>query len=227
MAKRLVYIFSVIVWLSSALTSAQSEPTELYVFAPTLALQASPGSDQENIGTLTYGDRVQIAAHTDAAAQDWIKVQIETKAGHVEAYAKVETLLPVPAPDIVRTGFPSLLDHLAPHPEESVTKTDDTTTVVQAYSHGVTLVTRTFHTPYGEFSEQQISVSGLNVRQGFLIARAIVNQDGPTSDHMTRTAKIETDEAGNPFIFDESHWQMISVTQAPDGVTISFPERAD
>ena len=44
---------------------------------------------------------------------------------------------------------------------------------------------------------------------------------------MNRSAKIETDEDGNAFVFDEDYWQIISVTETTHGVQISFPERAD
>jgi hypothetical protein len=227
MAKSLVYILSTIIWLFASLAYAQPSEIELYVFAPTLDVQTSPGSYQQTVGTLTYGDRVHAATNANDDDKTWINVRGETKAGHVEGYTNAETLLPVPVPDITKSGFASLTDQLTARGEPSGTKTDDTTMLSQTYNHGVTLVTRTFHTPYGEFSEQQISVSGITVPQGFLLARAIVNQDGLTSNHMARTSKIEIDETGNSFIFDDSHWQMISVEQTPDGVTISFPERAD
>jgi len=227
MKKSPVYFLSTIIWLFASLAYAQPSEFELYVFAPTLDVQTSPESGQQPVGTLTYGDRVYAATNTNDDDKTWINVRAETKAGHVEGYAHAEALLPVPVPDITKAGFASLTDQLTARGEPRGTKTDDTTTLSQTYHHGVTLVTRTFHTPYGDFSEQQISVSGITVPQGFLLARAIVNQDGLTSEHMARTSKMEIDETGNPFIFDDSHWQMISVGQTSDGVTISFPERAD
>lgn len=223
------YFFSVIIIFCS-IGSSPIRANELYVFVPTLGLQAAPGSDQKTLGTLSYGQRVeQIAVDPgdNVLSGKWIKVRTDLSPERMEGYVDSDVLLPIPAPDLSKSDFSALTDRLTPTGEPTTSKSDDTTTTAQVFSHGITLTTRTFHTPYGDFSEQIITVSGLSVAQGFLLARAIVNPDGPDADHMNRTAKIEKDEEGNSFIFDDSYWQMIAVAKTPDGVVISFPERAD
>ena len=189
MEKSLVCILSTTIWLFAQGADAQPRQSELYVFAPTLNVQTSPGAGHKIVGTLTYGDSVQVSADSTADERAWVNISTDTETGRVQGYARMGALLSLPAPDITMTGFSSLTRQLTPSVEPSGTKTDDTLTVTQSYGHGVTLITRTFYTPYGEFSDQQISVSGLTVAQGFLLARAIVNQDGATSDHMTRDRK--------------------------------------
>jgi hypothetical protein len=223
------YFFLMIVTFCS-IDSAPIQASELYVFAPTLSLQVSPGPDQMTLGTLSYGERVEQTAidpDDNVLSREWIRVRTDLSPERIEGYAHSEALLPIPAPDLSKSGFSALTDRLTPSGKPATSRTDDTTTAAQTYSHGVTLITRTFHTPYGDFAEQMITISGLSVAQGFLLARAIVNPDGPDADHMSRTARIEFDEEGNNFIFDDSYWQMIAVAKTPDGITISFPERAD
>jgi hypothetical protein len=223
------YFFSVIIIFCS-LGSSPIRANEHYVFVPTLSLQAAPGSDQKTLGTLGYGQRVeQIAVDPgdNVLSGKWIKVRTDLSPERMEGYVDSDALLPIPTPDLSRSDFSALTDRLTPTGVPTTSKSDDTTTTAQVFSHGITLTTRTFHTPYGDFSEQIITVSGLSVAQGFLLARAIVNPDGPDADHMNRTAKIEKDEEGNNFIFDDSYWRMVAVAKTPDGVVISFPERAD
>ncbi len=216
--------------LSADLRATVLRNTELFVFTPILNIHAGPGPDQNVIEKLAYGARVHSFLedrNRSGVIAEWVKVRAISEASTTEGYVRADALLPIPTPDPAKSGFASLTDRLTITGDLTITRADDTTTAVQAYDHGVTLTTRTFHTPYGDFEEQHITASGFTVAQGFILARAIINQDGAGSDHLARRPNIEVDDEGNHFIFDDSHWQIISVVQTADGATISFPERAD
>jgi len=210
------------------LPNAPANASSLYVYSPTTPVHEKPESDQPTIHTLTYSDQVTVAEEPVTTAPDeWLKGKIEVGAACIVGYVSAGALLPIPAPDLSLSGFQSLtnqLQKLGPAESEQV---EDVTALTQPYEHGVTLSTRTFHTSYGDFTEQSLLVSAITVAQGFLLARAIINQDGVTSEHMTRLPTVEEDEQGNAYVMDDNYWQIISVRQTPEGVIIQFPERAD
>lgn len=200
----------------------------LYVYSPTALVYENPGPAQASTFTLTYGDRITGADEAvTPTPSEWIKGKIEAEATSIVGYVRADSLLPLPAPDLSLSGFQSLINQLRKEGAATSERMEDVTTQTQLYEHGVTLSTRTFHTPYGDFEEQSLLVSNITVAQGFLLARAIVNQDGVGSEHMTRLPRVEKDEQGNAYILDGNYWQIISVRQMPDGVLIQFPERAD
>eukprot|EP00435_Cladocopium_sp_Y103_P078684 s1_g2423.t1 len=210
------------------LLPAQAAATDFYVYELTTSLHQEPGPEEPVVHTINYGDRVIVAATPDTSTPDgWIAGKADGGTICIMGYVRSAGLLPVPAPDLTQSGFVSLTGRLQKITDPTTDKTDDVTTTEQTFDHGVTLVTRTFHTAYGDFEEQHLGVSGISVAQGFLLARAMVNQEGATSDHMARVPNVEKDTEGRPFILDESHWQIISVKETPDGVVIAFPERAD
>ncbi len=211
-----------------ALLPAQAFAANLYVYEPTTSLHQEPGSEEPVVHTLTYGDRVVVApAPAATPPAGWIKGKADGETICIMGYVQAAGLLPVPAPDLSQSGFASLTGRLKEIAGPETEKTADVTTTKQRFDHGVTLVTRMFHTAYGDFEEQQLEVSGITVAQGFLLARAMVNQEGISSDHMARVPTVEKDAEGHPFILDESQWQIISVKQTSGGVVIAFPERAD
>lgn len=201
---------------------------DLYVYGATAPVYQHPDQGQPPIHTLIYGDRI---THTNTSqtppSNGWVQGKVTTETTCIMGYAQSDTLLHVPTPDLSQSGFASLTRQLQKIGDAQIEQADDVTTVSQTFGHGVTLLTRTFHTAYGDFEEQQLTVSNISVDQGFLMARAIVTQDGTASENMTRTPTIETDAQGRLFVFDDSHWQIISVQQTPTGVSITFPERAD
>ncbi len=202
----------------------------LYVYSPLLPIHKGASLDDTEVHILDYGDKVTLVREetpTSPQPQEWAKIEVETEANRVVGYARTEALLPIPAPDVSQSGFAALTNRLTKSGPARTERSADITTERQSFKEGVTLATRIFHTPYGDFKEQTVTVSDITVSQGFLLARAIVNQDGIDSEHMGRSAKVETDEDGMAFIFDEDYWQIISITETQDGVQISFPERAD
>lgn len=217
----------VFLWAIFMLTP-QLMAADLYVYGATAPVYQHPDQGQPPIHTLIYGDRI---THTSTSqtppSNGWVQGKVTTETTCIMGYAQSDTLLPVPTPDLSQSGFASLTRQLQKIGDAQVEQADDVTTVSQTFGHGVTLLTRTFHTAYGDFEEQQLAVSNISVNQGFLMARAIVTQDGTASENMARTPTIEKDAQGRLFVFDDSHWQIISVQQTPTGVAITFPERAD
>ncbi len=227
MDKGRIPAFLIALWaLLSLNTPAYAE--SLYVYSPATTLHEKPVTDLPPLHTLSYGDKVSVAEDAVApASNEWIKGKIEADATCIVGYTRADALLPLPAADLSLSGFQSLTNQLQKVGSAASERVEDVTTLTQDYDHGVTLTTRTFHTSYGDFEEQNLLVSAITVAQGFLLARTIVNQDGATSEHMTRLPTVEKDEQGNAYILDEGYWQIISVRQTPDGVLIQFPERAD
>ncbi len=211
-----------------ALLPAQAIAKDFYVYEPTALLHQEPGSEEPVVHTLNYGDRVMVAATSGTSpSDDWIKGKADGGTICIMGYVQVADLLPIPAPDLTTGGFASLTEKLEKIGDPVMDQTSEVTTITQEFNYGIALQTRTFHTAYGDFEEQHLEVSGITTAQGFLLARAMVNQEGVTSDQMTRAPNIEKDAEGNTYVFDDSRWQIISVKQAGNGVVISFPERAD
>ncbi|MCE7999586.1 MAG: hypothetical protein HEP70_12060 [Rhodobiaceae bacterium] len=206
---------------------APAQAGDLYAYNASTPVYEKPDSELPPLHMLSYGAKVTVADEAMESGSEWIKGKIEAEALCVVAYARSDALLPLPAPDLSVSGFQSLINQLEQVGAATSERKDNVTTQTQIFDHGVTLSTRTFHTSYGDFEEQSLLVSDITIAQGFLLARAIVNQDGISSEQMRRVPIIEKDEQGHPFIFDETHWQIISVTQTQEGILISFPERAD
>lgn len=210
------------------LLPSQALTKDFYVYETATPLHQEPASEEPVVHTLKYGERIIVDTTAETSPPDgWIKGKADAETICVMGYVRSANLLPVPTPDLSQSGFASLTDKLQQVDDPKIDKTDNVTTITQTFDHGVTLLTRTFHTAYGDFEEQQLEVSDISVAQGFLLARAMINQDGASSDHMARVPKVEEDAEGQLFVLDDSHWQIISVKEAPDGVIISFPERAD
>ncbi|HBM87466.1 MAG: hypothetical protein P1U69_08280 [Parvibaculaceae bacterium] len=208
--------------------TAPAHSGNLYVYSATIPVHENPDSAQIALHTLSYGDQVTVADEAvSPKPSEWLNGKIEVDAACIVGYIRADALLPLPAPDLALSGFQSLTNHLQEVGPAKSERQEDVTTLTQQYDHGVTISTRTFHTPYGDFEDQSLLVSDITVAQGFLLARSIVNQDGVKSEHMNRLPKIEMDEQGNAYVLDDGYWQIISVTQTPDGVLIQFPERAD
>lgn len=201
---------------------------DLYVYGATAPVYQHPDQEQTPIHTLIYGDQITHASTSQTTPSNgWVQGKVATETTFIVGYVQSGTLLPVPPPDLSQSGFASLTGRLQKTGDAQIEQADDVTTVSQTFGHGVTLLTRTFHMAYGDFEEQQLAVSNISVAQGFLMARAIVTQDGTASEIMTRTPTIAKDAQGRLFVFDDSHWQIISVQQTPTGVVIALPERAD
>ncbi len=223
------HIAGILILLGALLSpTAHAHSGSLYVYGATIPVHENPNSAQNALHTLSYGDQVTVADEAvSPKPSEWLKGKIEVDAACIVGYIRADALLPLPAPDLALSGFQSLTNHLQEVGPAKSERQEDVTTLTQHYDHGVTLSTRTFHTPYGDFEDQNLLVSNITVAQGFLLARSIVNQDGIDSEHMSRLPKIEEDEQGNAYVLDDGYWQIISVKQTPDGVLIQFPERAD
>jgi len=228
MSKRLSLAFVLITLLFQ---TACSKPTtvELTVFATELTVHSAAGADQDVVGTLSYGDSVTATeedANTivTAPTDHWVKISTD----QFEGYVLGAYLLPLSAPDLTNGGFQSLLSRLPTigNPEMSVT--EDLDIVSQQYSAGVRHQEYRFKMPGGAvFSEERLFVANLSVFQGALLARTISAQEGLTSYRMTVLPELQMDENGAPFVYDDREWQIITVNQAPGGIMIQFPERAD
>lgn len=224
------HIAGILILLGALLSlTAPAHAGNLYIYSATMPVHENPDSAQTALHTLSYGDQVTVAdeAVSSSTPSGWLKGKIDVDAACFVGYIRADALLPLPAPDLALSGFQSLTNHLQEVGPAKSERKEDVTTLTQQYDHGVTLSTRTFHTPYGDFEDQSLFVSNITVAQGFLLARSIVNQDGIDSEHMSRLPKIEEDEQGNAYVLDDGYWQIISVKQTPDGVLIQFPERAD
>jgi len=227
MAKNGILGVLILLWALLSL-NAPAYSGSLYVYSAITSVHENPDSDQTTLHTLSYGDQVTVSDDAvTSTPSERIKGTVEVEATRIVGYIRADTLLPVPAPDLSLSGFQSLTNHLHEVGPAKSERQEDVTTLTQHYDHGVTLSTRTFHTPYGDFEDQSLLVSDITVAQGFLLARSIVNQDSVESEHMNRLPKIEEDEEGNAYVLDDGYWQIISVRQTPDGVLIQFPERAD
>lgn len=210
-------------------TCAEPTTVELTVFATEISVHSAAGTDQDTVGTLSYGDMVKIAdvdakVITSAPRDHWVKINTE----QFEGYILGTYLLPLPAPDLTNGGFQSLLSRLTTigNPETAVT--EDLDIVNQQYSDGVRHQEWRFKMPSGEvFSEERLFVADLSVFQGALLARAISAQEGLTSYRMTVLPELQMDENGAPSVYDDNEWQIIMVNQDPGGIVIQFPERAD
>ncbi len=217
----------ILLWALLSL-NAPAHSGSLYVYSATTPVHGNLDTDQAALHTLSYGDQVTVADDTvTSTPSERIKGKVDVEATTIEGYIRADALLPLPAPDLSLSGFQSLTNQLQKTGPAKSERQEDVTTLTQYYDHGVTLSTRTFHTPYGDFEDQNLLVLDITVAQGFLLARSIVNQDGVESEHMNRLPKIEEDEQGNTYVLDDDYWQIISVRQTPDGVLIQFPERAD
>jgi len=216
---------------TSLFLTACSEPTtiELTVFATNLTVHSKAGTDQNVIGTLNYGDRVKVAeedakAIATAPTDHWIKINTE----QFEGYVLGAFLLPLPATDLTKSGFQSLLSRISTIGDPETSVTEDLDIISQQYANGVLHREYRFKMPGGDvFSEERLFVANLSVFQGALLARAISAQEGPTSYRMTVLPDMATDENGAPSVYDDNEWQVIMVNQTPDGIMIQFPERAD
>lgn len=217
----------ILLWALLSL-NAPAHSGSLYVYSATTYVHENPDSGQTALHTLSYGDHVTVSDDAvTSTPSERIKGAVDVEATRIVGYIRADALLPLPAPDLSLNGFQSLTNLLHEVGPAKSERQEDVTTLTQRYDHGVTLSTRTFHTPYGNFEDQSLLVSDITVSQGFLLARSIVNQDGVESEHMSRLPKIEEDEQGNAYVLDDGYWQIISVRQTPDGVLIQFPERAD
>ncbi|MEQ9520298.1 MAG: hypothetical protein RLN89_12760 [Parvibaculum sp.] len=157
----------------------------------------------------------------------WAHVQTEDATG----FLSTRYLLPIPAPDIAKGGIASLLINLSKVGAPTTEATESGSVIHQTYSHGVT---HNLHENVFDgmtFTEETLSIEGIDLFQGFLLARAIVASEGPTSYILDVDPIIETAEDGTPFIMDDRDWQIIAIEQSTDkgtaGVYISFTERAD
>lgn len=228
MSKLLAIAF---VLVTSLLQTACTEPTtvDLTVFATELTVHSAAGAEQSVIGTLHYGDKV-LLDEGDAKAiaagptDHWVKINTE----QLEGYVLGTYLLPLPAADLTKGGFQSLLSGLSTTGDPETSVTDDLDIISQQYGDGVLHHEYRFKMPGGDFfSEERLFVANLSVFQGALLARAFSAQEGHTSYRMTVLPELQTDENGVPSFYDDNEWQIITVNQAPGGILIQFPERAD
>ncbi|MEQ9143585.1 MAG: hypothetical protein RLO08_04430 [Parvibaculaceae bacterium] len=194
------------------------------MFDAALEVRGQPEAEAPLSHSLGYGDCVHVSRAL--AATGWAAL-VQPDTDTVLGYVRTDALLPLPAPDLTRTGFDALLSRLTPEGEPAQQDEDGIAVIRRPYSHGVTLVERQIPFAGSVMIEQTLFVRGIDAAQGFLLARALVNQDGPASPHMERTPVIQKDETGVRFVNDDSYWQIIVVREVEGGVTIDFPERAD
>lgn len=211
--------------------AACSEPAtvNLTVFATELTVYASDEPNAETVGKLAYGDTV-IAAEKDAnmIPSSSTDHRIRIKTDLLDGYVLAAYLIPLTAPELTNSGFSSLTSRLQAIDQPETMDETDLQTISQAFSGGVTLHELHFKMPDGGyFAEERLSVAGLSVFQGALLARAIVAADGVTSHHLSITPEVETDEDGKQFVYDDSDWQIFIVKQTDTGISILLPERAD
>lgn len=194
------------------------------MFDATLDVREQPEAEAALSHSLGYGDCVGVSPALPAMG--WAAI-VQPDTDTALGYARPDALLPLPAPDLTRAGFGALLSRLTPEGEPVQQDEDGMAVIRQSYSHGVTLIERQIPFAGSVMTEQTLFVRGIDAAQGFLLARALVNQDGPASPHMERTPVIQKDETGARFVNDDSYWQIIVVREVEGGVTIDFPERAD